>query len=174
LCCQYRAANIERTLNKKTLGIVTASVNFASEKLLIDYIPSIISINDVVDSIKKIGFDLIIVDDGQDLSDGEKDVEEIARNAEIKDQTQKFIIGVVFALPLFLMSMSRDFGLIGSWSHASWVNWFFLFLATPVQFYTGIDYYIGAYKNLKNRSTNMDVLFHFYLTVFRSWRSCLF
>lgn len=154
MSCANCAANIERTLNKKTSGIVQASVNFASEKLLIDYIPSIISIDDVVAGIKKIGFDLIIADENQD----EKDVEEIARNAEIKNQTQKFMIGVVFALPLFLMSMSRDFGLIGSWSHASWVNWFFLFLATPVQFYTGIDYYIGAYKNLKNRSTNMDVL----------------
>ncbi|MEN8212623.1 MAG: heavy metal translocating P-type ATPase, partial [Thermodesulfobacteriota bacterium] len=158
MSCANCAANIERTLNKKTLGIVMASVNSASEKLLIDYIPSIVSIDDVVAGIKKIGFDLIVVDDSQDLKDGEKDIEEIARNAEIKDQTQKFIVGVVFALPLFLMSMSRDFGLIGSWSHASWVNWFFLFLATPVQFYTGIDYYIGAYKNLKNRSTNMDVL----------------
>ena len=158
MSCANCAANIERTLNKKTLGIVQASVNFASERLLIDYIPSIISIDDVVACIKKIGFDLIIVDESLDLKDGEKDVEEIARNAEIKNQTQKFTVGVVFALPLFLMSMSRDFGLIGSWSHASWVNWFFLFLATPVQFYTGIDYYIGAYKNLKNRSTNMDVL----------------
>jgi len=68
------------------------------------------------------------------------------------------MVGVVFALPLFLISMSRDFGLIGSWSHAPWVNWFFLFLATPVQFYTGLDYYVGAYKTLKNKSTNMDVL----------------
>jgi len=158
MSCANCAANIERTLNKKTVGIVQASVNFATEKLLIDYIPSIVSMDDIVAGIKKIGFDLIMVDDNLNLKDGEKDVDEIARNAEIKDQTQKFMIGVVFALPLFLMSMSRDFGLIGSWSHAPWVNWFFLFLATPVQFYTGIDYYIGAYKNLKNRSTNMDVL----------------
>ena len=54
--------------------------------------------------------------------------------------------------------MSRDFGLTGEWSHAAWVNWFFLVLATPVQFYTGIDYYTGAWKNLKNKTANMDVL----------------
>ena len=154
MSCANCAANIERTLNKKVEGVVWATVNFASERLVVEYIPSIVSFDIIIAQIRKIGFDLIVADKGQD----EKDVEEIARHAEIKDQTQKFIVGVVFALPLFLMSMSRDFGLIGSWSHASWVNWFFLFLATPVQFYTGIDYYVGAYKNLKNKNTNMDVL----------------
>jgi len=154
MSCANCAANIERTLNKKVEGVVSASVNFASERLLVDYLPSIVSLDTIVSQIKKIGFDLIVADEGQD----EEDVEEIARHAEIKNQTQKFIVGVIFALPLFLLSMSRDFGLVGSWSHASWVNWFFLFLATPVQFYTGLDYYIGAYKNLKNKSANMDVL----------------
>ncbi len=154
MSCANCAANIERTLNTKTDGVVSASVNFASERLVVEYIPSILSLDTIVSEIKKIGFDLIIADAGQE----EKDVEEIARQAEIRDQTQKFIVGVVFALPLFLMSMSRDFGLAGSWSHAAWVNWLFFFLATPVQFYTGMDYYAGAYKNLKNKTTNMDVL----------------
>ena len=154
MSCANCAANIERTLNKKVEGVVSATVNFASERLLVEYIPSIVSFDIILAQIRKIGFDLIVADEGQD----EEDVEEIARHAEIKDQTQKFIVGVVFALPLFLMSMSRDFGLIGSWSHASWVNWFFVFRSPPVQFYTGIDYYVGAYKNLKNKNTNMDVL----------------
>jgi Cu+-exporting ATPase len=38
------------------------------------------------------------------------------------------------------------------------VNWAFLALATPVQFWVGWDYYTGAYKTLRNRSANMDVL----------------
>ncbi len=154
MSCANCAANIERTLNKKIEGVVSASVNFASERLLVDYIPSIVGLDTIAGEIKKIGFDVIVAEKGQD----EEDVEEVARHGEIKNQTQKFIVGVIFALPLFLISMSRDFGLIGSWSHAAWVNWFFLFLATPVQFYTGIDYYIGAYKTLRNKSTNMDVL----------------
>ena len=59
---------------------------------------------------------------------------------------------------LFVFSMARDFGLIGAWSHAAWVNWFFWALATPVQFYTGWDYYAGGFKSLRNKSANMDVL----------------
>ena len=69
-----------------------------------------------------------------------------------------FLVGVAFTLPLFILSMSRDFGLLGSWSHAVWVNWLFWALATPVQFYTGWDYYVGGLKSLKNKSANMDVL----------------
>ena len=79
-------------------------------------------------------------------------------NFRRSDQQQKFFVGAAFALPLFLLSMSRDFNLVGPWSHGAWVNWLFLVLATPVQFYTGWDYYVGAYKRLKNKTANMDVL----------------
>jgi Cu+-exporting ATPase len=54
--------------------------------------------------------------------------------------------------------MARDFNLTGAWSHAAGVNWLFWALATPVQFYTGWDYYINGFKSLKNKSANMDVL----------------
>ena len=54
--------------------------------------------------------------------------------------------------------MARDFGLVGVWAQAPWVNWLFWALATPVQFYVGWDYYVGAFKSLRNRSANMDVL----------------
>ena len=77
---------------------------------------------------------------------------------EIAGQTRKFMVGVVFALPLFVVSMARDFGLTGPWSHQTWVNWLFLALATPVQFYTGWDYYVSGLKSLRNQSANMDVL----------------
>ena len=67
-------------------------------------------------------------------------------------------MGVICSLPLFLLSMGRDFGFTGEWSHAPWVNWLFWALASPVQFYTGWDYYTGGFNSLRNRSANMDVL----------------
>jgi P-type Cu+ transporter len=154
MSCVNCAASIERTLNKEVTGVIKASVNFASERLLVTYLPSEITLEEIGLRVKEIGFDLIVAAEGMD----EADVEEIARNREIQDQQQKFFVGAVFALPLFLLSMSRDFGLVGDWSHAAWVNWLFFALATPVQFYTGWDYYTGAYKSLKNKIANMDVL----------------
>ena len=112
------------------------------------------SVDDVAAAIEKAGFGAIIPED----SDSDDDAEARARRAEIRDQTVKFAVGVVFALPLFLLSMARDFALVGAWSHAPWVNWLFALLATPVQFYTGWDYYTGSYRSLRNRTANMDVL----------------
>ncbi len=154
MTCANCAANIERSLNKKTAGVVNATVNFASERVAVEYIPGAISLDGIVAAIEQAGFGAIPPSEGID----EQDAEQKTREAEIKDQTRKFAVGVLFALPLFILSMGRDFGLIGQWSHAPWVNWFFWALASPVQFYTGWDYYVGGLKSLKNKSANMDVL----------------
>jgi Cu+-exporting ATPase len=108
----------------------------------------------MVAAIRKAGFDALVPTENE----AAEDVEAEARRREIEAQTRKFWVGVLFALPLFLLSMGRDFGLLGAWSHATWVNWLFWALATPVQFYTGWDYYVGGFKSLRNKSANMDVL----------------
>jgi Cu+-exporting ATPase len=154
MTCANCALNIERTLNKKVPGVVKASVNFASERAAVQYLPNLTSVEEMIAAIRQAGYDAIPPDEtGED-----EDIEQRARRAEIADQTRKFIVGLLFTLPLFLWSMGRDFGLLGGWSHAFWVNWAFWALATPVQFYTGWDYYTGGWKSLKNRSANMDVL----------------
>jgi len=154
MTCANCAANIERALNKKVPGVLQASVNFASERVLVEYVPGALDVEDIVAAIEKAGYGAIAPEEGLD----EEDAEQKARDAEIRDQTRKFAVGVLFALPLFILSMSRDFGLVGPWSHAPWVNWLFWALATPVQFYTGWDYYVGGIKSLRNKSANMDVL----------------
>lgn len=154
MTCANCAMTVERTLKKKVPGVVDASVNFASERAAVKYVPGLTNLDDMIAAIEKAGYGAIRPDD---TLEGE-DAELAARKAEIKDQTRKFLVGVLFATPLFILSMARDFGLIGVWSHAAWMNWLFLALATPVQFYTGWDYYTGGLKSLKNRSANMDVL----------------
>jgi Cu+-exporting ATPase len=154
MTCANCAANIERALNKKVSGIVNASVNFASERAAVEYIPGVATLQDMIAAIESAGYGAI---SPEEISE-EEDAEQIARQMEIRDQTRKFILGAIFAFPLFVLSMARDFSLIGPWSHAAWVNWFFWALATPVQFYTGWDYYVNGFKSIKNRSANMDVL----------------
>ena len=154
MTCANCAMTIERTLKKKVPGVMAASVNFASERARVSYIPSLATPDDIIAAIEKAGYGAIRPDEALEAEDAEMQ----ARRAEIRDQTFKFLAGVIFTTPLFILSMGRDFGLIGPWSHASWVNWFFLALATPVQFYTGRDYYTGGWKSLKNKSANMDVL----------------
>ena len=154
MTCANCSATIERTLNRKVPGVISAAVNLASERASVEYVPGLATRADIVAAIENIGYGVVEAADEEAM----KDAEQAARKAEITDQARKFWLGVVLALPLFLLSMGRDFGLLGDWSHASWVNWLFLALATPVQFYTGWDYYEGGFKSLRHGSANMDVL----------------
>ena len=153
MTCANCAQTIERTLNRLD-GVVSASANFANERASVEYLPGVVSLAAIQQAIRDVGYDVIAVGEGESA----EDVERAARQAEIRDQTRKFWVGVAFTLPLFLLSMGRDFGLLGAWAHQPWVGWLFLALATPVQFYVGSDYYVGAFKSLRARSANMDVL----------------
>ncbi len=152
MTCTNCANTIQRRLNKLD-GVLDASVNFASERASVRYVPGVVTQGELVAAVRKAGFDVV------EASDDEiEDAEAAARQAEIRHQWKRLVVGVAFTTPLFLISMARDFGLLGVWAQANWVNWFFFALATPVQFYVGWDYYTGAYKSLRNGSANMDVL----------------
>ena len=153
MTCANCANTIQRRLNKVD-GVVEATVNYASERATVEYVPGLVTRADLVAAVRKAGYDVVEVAGAEDSEDAEA----AARQTEIRHQWQRLIVGVVFTAPLFVLSMARDFGLLGVWAQAMWVNWLFFALATPVQFYVGWDYYVGAYKSLRNRSANMDVL----------------
>ena len=134
-------------------GVLSAQVSFAAEKAHVEYIPTMISQLDLRKAISQAGFHA--VETGGEFEDAERK----ARQAEIAKQRRLLTIGLVFTIPLFMLSMARDFGLLPAQiADSVWLNWVFFVLATPVQFYVGWDYYVGAYKALRNGSANMDVL----------------
>lgn len=146
------AQRLEKSLLQAE-GILEARVNYASERLYIKFIPTVISPKEIHRLIQQVGFSPIILDKVAE------DLEQEARNAEIILQRRQFFVGLAFAIPLLLISMLRDFGILPHpIGEAAWMNWLMFLLATPVQFYVGKQYYIGAYKALRNRSANMDVL----------------
>lgn len=133
-------------------GVLRASVNFSTERARVKYIPTIITQSELRRGVSSAGFEVVETD--YDVEDAEG----IAREKEINLQRRYLLIGVIFTLPLFLLSMGRDFGLIPPFVDHNLLNWIMFALATPVQFYIGSQYYIGAYKALRNTSANMDVL----------------
>ena len=157
MTCANCAMNIERTLTRKVPGVTGTTVNFATEQATVDYLPGAVSLKTIAAAVEKAGFTPHLETGAADEARAAA-AAEISREAEIRSQTRKFWVGLFLATPLFILSMGRDFGLWGAWAQAPWVNWLFWALATPVQFYTGWDYYVGSYKNLRNRTANMDVL----------------
>jgi Cu+-exporting ATPase len=141
MMCANCVRTVERTLLKKTPGVIATNVNYATESASIEYFPKQVSPADIVAAIKRAGYGVVV-----------------EKPTKTNNIAKKFWIGLIFTLPLFLLSMSRDFGLIGEWAHASWVNWLMFLMALPVQFYVGWDFYLGSWKSLRNGAANMDVL----------------
>jgi Cu+-exporting ATPase len=146
------ALRLEKVLSQLD-GVLNAQVTYGTEKARVSYIPTIISQAEIRKAIGQAGFEAL------ELGGDTEDVERKARQVEITRQFRLLMIGLLFTIPLFLLSMARDLGLLPhDIAHAGWMNWLMLFLATPVQFYVGWDYYVGAFKALRNRTANMDVL----------------
>ncbi len=133
-------------------GLTSVNVNWISGKVILKYVPTILTQQDIKKILADNGFEAV------SISGEMEDVETIAREEEVRRQRIDLWIGIIFTVPLFLLSMSRDFNLLGPWAHQSWVNWLMAALATPVQIYVGRKFYTGAVQSLRNRSANMDVL----------------
>ncbi len=143
---------LEKALNALD-GVIEASANLATERAAVRYVPTIISQNEIRRAIRSAGFE--VVEDGSNMEDAEAS----ARQKEIRQQRLLLIVGLIFTVPLFILSMSRDMGLLPmSIAHASWMNYVLWALATPVQFYVGWQYYQNGFKSLLSGSANMDVL----------------
>ena len=158
------ARRLEKALLKLD-GVLEAQVAFASEKARVRYVPTVVSQAEIRRAVVAAGFDAL------ELGGQAEDAEAQAREKEIKEQRRLLLVGILFTLPLFLLSMGKDFGLLPAFVYADspahmsgmreaqpWFNWLLLVLATPVQFYVGWQYYVGAFKALRNGSANMDVL----------------
>ena len=143
---------LEKVLNA-TEGVIEASVNLATEKALIRYVPTVISQNDLRQVVRSGGFDTREAD--IDMEDAEAK----ARQREVAQQRHLLIVGLIFTVPLFIISMGRDMGFLPTaLAHAPWIDYLLWALATPVQFYVGWQYYVNGFKSIRNGSANMDVL----------------
>jgi P-type Cu+ transporter len=145
------ARRLEKAVTKLE-GVLDAQVNLATEKARIKYVPTVINQSEIRRAVTAAGFEAI------ELGGETEDAEARARQDEIDIQRRMLIIGLIFTLPLFVFSMLRDLNLLGSWSHSGWVHYAMGLVAVPVQFYVGWQYYVGAFKSLRNGAANMDVL----------------
>ena len=152
MTCANCAKSVSRALYKVD-GVLNADVNYATEHATVSFAAGV-SRQSLVQSVERAGYGVVETNEEDDFQDAEAE----ARAAELQHQMHRLWVGVLFTVPLFVMSMARDFSILGEWSHAGWVNILFWLLATPVQFYVGRDYYVGAYKSVTNGVANMDVL----------------
>ncbi|QNF30169.1 heavy metal translocating P-type ATPase [Metabacillus elymi] len=151
MTCAACATRIEKGLNKIE-GVTKASVNLALENATIEYNPSQTGPNDMMKQVEKLGYQANLKDEQQ---------ESLAemKAKELETQQGKFFFSLILSVPLLWAMVSHfsftSFIYLPEMLMNPWVQ---LALATPVQFIVGKQFYVGAFKALRNKSANMDVL----------------
>jgi Cu+-exporting ATPase len=147
MTCAACAARIEKTLNR--LPDVKAAVNFATEKAHVEYPAGRITPADLISAIRKAGYDAQIPVAGGDAA------RKAERLATYQRDLRLFTISAVLTLPFFALML---YMLTGA-HHADWLPPMAqLLIATPVQFWIGSRFYVGAFHALRGGGANMDVL----------------
>lgn len=152
MTCAACATRIEKGLNKLD-GVVKANVNLALEKASVEYNPSNLAKSDIIKKVKALGYGATVKEEANQQATVDH------RQREIENQTGKFLFSAILAIPLL-------WAMVGHFEFTSFIYvpdmfmnpWVQLALATPVQFIIGKQFYVGAFKALKNGSANMDVL----------------
>jgi Cu+-exporting ATPase len=150
MSCASCVQKIESAL-RNTPGVVTANVNFATEKATVEYLPSQVSIRDLKQAVREAGYKVLEIEEGVEAVDREKE----AREKEIRELRRKIIVGGVLSVPIFLGSFPEWFPWVPSILNNFWV---LLALTTPVQFWVGLQFYRGFWAALKHKSADMNTL----------------
>ena len=150
ISCASCVAAIERAL-RTTPGVVSATVNFATNAASVEYAPAGATLADLRRAIREAGYEPLDGADGTSSTDHEQ----AAREREVGLLKRKLIAGAVLAAPVVLGSMHHWF----PWAPAVLRNfWVQLALTTPVQFWVGAQFYRGAWAALRHTTSDMNTL----------------
>ncbi|HEY4137221.1 MAG TPA: cation transporter, partial [Casimicrobiaceae bacterium] len=154
MTCAACATRIEKVLNR--VPGTEATVNFASESARVSLDPRQANAGQLIAAVERAGYHARIRRDAS----VEKNLSEAQQTTERRRLTGEFWISVALTLPLVLpmipMFAGGDFA---ASAHRDIVpRWVQLALATPVQFWIGRRFYVGAWHSLRGGGANMDVL----------------
>lgn len=147
MTCAACAGHIEKALTK--LPGVTAQVNVATETAKISFVPGLVSLADLIDVVEKAGYG------ANEMTEFAHSAEKARRSAAYQAELRLFWISVVLTLPLVLQMGTMFVGHHDMDVLPRWLQWL---LATPVQFWIGKRFYLGAWHALRSGGANMDVL----------------
>ena len=142
MSCASCAASVESML-KSQEGILSASINFATANVWVEYNPEITSPKTFRAAIQSIGFDLL-------CDENEAALQEEIKQHESVILKRKTIFSAILTLPIVVIGMFL--------MDLPFASWIMLVLSTPVVFWFGRGFFVHAFKQLKYGKTNMDTL----------------
>jgi Cu+-exporting ATPase len=130
-------------------GVLAASVNLATGKAAVEYLPLRVTPADLRRAIRDVGYEPL------EVAEGAVDGERAAREREERTLRRKFWVGLALAVPIFLGSFPEWFPWVPGVLQSHWV---LLLLATPVQFWAGWQFYRGTWATARHGSADMNTL----------------
>src|SRR5438552_1710619 len=154
MTCAACATRIENVLNR--VPGAHAQVNFATESARVNFDPRQSSPAQLIATVERAGYRARVQRDAS----AEKRLSEAQQAVERRRLTREFWISVALTLPLVapMIPMFASGDLSGTAQHEFIPRWVQLVLATPVQFWIGRRFYVGAWHSLRGGGANMDVL----------------
>jgi Cu+-exporting ATPase len=156
MSCASCVKKVEDALNGLE-GVARASVNFATERATVQYIPGAVSMGDFKKAVEDAGYEILETErvEKEDVVDREK----AAREAEYRKLKRKFITGVLLVIPIFILGHWKTLGLSNLYDLSRGVNFALqLMFQTPVQFWVGWQFYVGTWKSARRKSADMNTL----------------
>ncbi len=144
MTCASCAISVESMLKSQD-GVIDASVNYATQTVAVEYLPNIITTNELRKTVQSIGYDLMIESDDE-FSESVEEIQE----KKFKALKWKTIWAIALSIPIAMIGM-----FFMNIPYANEIMWV---LSTPVIFWFGKNFYINAWKQAKHRSVNMDTL----------------
>jgi Cu+-exporting ATPase len=150
--CAMCAQTIEKALNEKE-GVYKAVVNFALETATVEYNPAQISLEGIKKTIREVGYAVV------EPEGGVEDAEQKERDRETRSLKIKLAFSVALTIPVVIYSNAQFIPFnLPTLPIDNFIPLLLFVLATPVHFVVGHSFFLGAYKALRNRNPNMDVL----------------
>jgi Cu+-exporting ATPase len=148
MTCASCVRTVETAL-QKVPGVERADVNLATETARVRLDPSRADLPRLVDAVKAQGY-------GARLREPGEDSEREARQAALVRTRRRFIVAAVLGAMAMVLAMADL--VVPALQHADWRAYLLFALATPVQFYSGWPFYVGAISAARHRQTNMNTL----------------
>jgi len=144
MTCATCVKTIENSL-KRLDGIISVTANLGAEKAYATYNPKMTTVADMKKAIEEAGYQYLGVE-GEET----EDLEEAAREKDLKEKRNRFIIGFAVGVPLMILGyVSIDFS----------VAYLMLVVSAPAFIYVSHPIFSAAYRALKNKNLNMDVMY---------------
>jgi Cu2+-exporting ATPase len=126
-------------------GVLAAAVNYGNGKGNIEYLPAVTTPEEMKKALQGIGYDLLIEEEESSFGNLEQIQEE--NYNKLRRHT---LWAVALSIPLVIIGMF--------FMHAPFANITMWALATPILFLFGRRFFVGAWRQAKHRSANMDTL----------------